>query len=44
MVMAKDRALQNKRPDFSGRLATPIGQVAKLYPNLAVKETTTEVK
>lgn len=38
MVLAKDRALSNKRFDFSGRLACPFG-VAKLYPNLQVKET-----
>lgn len=42
-----ERAQSQKRIDFAGRLCTPIGQVAKLYPNLGVKETTareTDVK
>ncbi|CAO1432932.1 unnamed protein product [Diamesa serratosioi] len=38
MVMAKDRATGNKRLDFSGRLATPPGQIAILYPAFLAKE------
>lgn len=44
IMMAKEQAISNKRIDFSGRLATPIGQVAKLYPQLLAKETQNEIK
>lgn len=39
MFTASERERTNKRLDFSGRLCTPPGQVAKLYPNLGLKET-----
>ncbi|KAG4080028.1 hypothetical protein HA402_006340 [Bradysia odoriphaga] len=35
---AAERAQSQKRIDFAGRLCTPINQIAKLYPNLGVKE------
>ncbi len=35
---AAERVQSQKRIDFAGRLCTPIGQIAKLYPNLGVKE------
>lgn len=33
-----ERNQTQKRLDFAGRLCTPSGQVAKLYPNLGSKE------
>lgn len=36
--VAADRALSRKRLDFAGRLCTPHGKIAKLYPNLKVNE------
>lgn len=36
--MAADRALSRKRLDFAGRLCTPPGKIAKLYPNLKINE------
>lgn len=38
IVMATERAQTQKRLDFSGRLCTPPGQIAKLYPQLQAKE------
>lgn len=35
---AADRVQSQKRLDFSGRLCTPSGQIAKLYPNLGLKD------
>ena len=43
IMMNKEQVTANKRLDFSGRLATPLGQVAVLYPHLA-KETQPDVK
>lgn len=39
-----NRAQSQKRLDFAGRLCTPAGQVAKLYPHLAQKEESGPVK
>lgn len=44
IMMAKEQAIANKRLDFSGRLATPLGQVATLYPHFAAKEAQNDVK
>lgn len=44
IMIGKEQAIANKRLDFSGRLATPIGQIATLYPHLAAKETQNDVK
>lgn len=44
IMMGKEQAIANKRLDFSGRLATPIGQIATLYPHLAAKEAQNDVK
>lgn len=44
ILLAKEQALTTKRIDFSGRLSTPVGQVATLYPHLAAKETQADVK
>lgn len=44
IMMGKEQAIANKRLDFSGRLATPIGQIATLYPHLAAKEVQGDVK
>ncbi|XP_075146406.1 integrator complex subunit 13 asun [Haematobia irritans] len=38
IVASVERSQSNKRPDFSGRLCTPAGQVAKLYPDFGLKE------
>lgn len=38
IMMAKEHAISSKRMDFSGRLATPDGQIAVLYPHLLTKE------
>lgn len=35
---AAERERTQKRLDFAGRLCTPPGQVAKLYPNLGLKD------
>lgn len=35
--VAADKALSKKRLDFAGRLSTPIGKIAKLYPNLKLE-------
>lgn len=43
IMMNKEQVTANKRLDFSGRLATPLGQVAVLYPHLA-KEAQPDVK
>lgn len=43
IMMSKEQAIANKRLDFSGRLATPLGQVAILYPHLA-KEAQADIK
>lgn len=43
IMMSKEQAIANKRLDFSGRLATPLGQIAILYPHLA-KEAQPDVK
>jgi hypothetical protein len=32
--MNMERQISNKRLDFSGRLITPPGQIAKLYPHM----------
>lgn len=44
IMMSKEQAIANKRLDFAGRLATPFGQIATLYPHLAAKEAQNEVK
>lgn len=44
IMMGKEQAVANKRLDFSGRLATPVGKIAPLYPHLAAKETQNDVK
>lgn len=44
IMMAKEHTIGSKRLDFSGRLATPEGQVAVLYPHLIAKEAQNEVK
>lgn len=44
IMMGKEQAIANKRLDFAGRLSTPIGQIANLYPHLAAKEAQNEVK
>lgn len=36
--VAADRALSRKRLDFAGRLCTPHGKIAKLYPNLKIND------
>ncbi|XP_023306840.2 protein asunder [Lucilia cuprina] len=38
IVSSVERSQSNKRADFSGRLCTPLGQVAKLYPDFGTKE------
>lgn len=38
IVVAAERVQTQKRLDFSGRLCTPAGQIAKLYPGLQTKE------
>ncbi|XP_013102163.1 protein asunder [Stomoxys calcitrans] len=38
IVTSAERSQSSKRPDFSGRLCTPVGQVAKLYPEFGLKE------
>ncbi|XP_055586465.1 protein asunder [Uranotaenia lowii] len=38
VLASTERVQSQKRIDFSGRLCTPSGQVAKLYPNLGTKE------
>lgn len=44
IMMAKEHSIASKRMDFSGRLATPEGQVAVLYPHLLNKEAQSEAK
>uniref|UniRef100_A0A336MX73 Protein asunder n=1 Tax=Culicoides sonorensis TaxID=179676 RepID=A0A336MX73_CULSO len=47
IFIAADRAQSQKRLDFSGRLCTPQGQIAKLYPQLGLKDNNskeTEIK
>lgn len=44
IMMGKEQAIANKRLDFSGRLATPLGQIATLYPQLAAKEAQNDAK
>ena len=44
IMMAKEHAIASKRLDFAGRLATPDGQIAVLYPHLAAKEIQNEIK
>ncbi|EAT35794.1 AAEL012059-PA [Aedes aegypti] len=41
ILATAERTQSQKRIDFSGRLCTPQGQVAKLYPNLGMKEDST---
>lgn len=38
IMASAERSQSSKRPDFSGRLCTPSGQVAKLYPDFGTKE------
>ncbi|XP_016990393.2 protein asunder [Drosophila rhopaloa] len=38
IISSAERSQSNKRLDFSGRLCTPLGQVAKLYPDFGNKE------
>lgn len=38
IINSTERIHNQKRLDFSGRLCTPPGQMAKLYPNLLVKD------
>lgn len=38
IVTSAERNQANKRPDFSGRLCTPSGQIAKLYPEFGNKD------
>lgn len=38
MFNASEQARIQKRADFVGRSCTPFGQIAKLYPNLGIKE------
>jgi hypothetical protein len=45
IMMGKEQAIANKRIDFAGRLATPPGQIAILYPHLqAAKEAQSDIK
>lgn len=44
IMISKEQAIANKRLDFSGRLATPLGQIATLYPHFAAKEAQNDVK
>lgn len=44
IMISKEQAIANKRLDFSGRLATPLGQIASLYPHFAAKEAQNDVK
>lgn len=44
IMMNKEQAIANKRLDFSGRLATPPGQIAVLYPHLIAKEAQNDAK
>lgn len=44
IYVAAERERTNKRIDFAGRLCTPIGQVAKLYPNLGQKDANARVE
>ncbi|GAB0094861.1 Protein asunder [Sergentomyia squamirostris] len=39
IITASEKNQTQKRLDFGGRLCTPPGQIAKLYPNLGAKET-----
>lgn len=34
-----EKSISQKRLDFTGRMCTPAGQVAKLYPELGMKDT-----
>ncbi|XP_030374021.1 protein asunder [Scaptodrosophila lebanonensis] len=38
IISSAERSQSSKRLDFSGRLCTPLGQVAKLYPDFGNKE------
>uniref|UniRef100_T1P9Y3 Protein asunder n=1 Tax=Musca domestica TaxID=7370 RepID=T1P9Y3_MUSDO len=38
IVSSTERSQCSKRTDFSGRLCTPLGQVAKLYPDFGLKD------
>ncbi|XP_037897849.1 protein asunder-like [Glossina fuscipes] len=38
VVINVERSQNSKRPEFTGRLCTPTGQVAKLYPDFGSKE------
>lgn len=40
IFVSAEKSQNQKRLDFSGRMCTPAGQVAKLYPDLGVKEAT----
>lgn len=37
-IVASAERQSNKRAEFSGRLCTPLGQVAKLYPDFGTKD------
>lgn len=43
LKVAADQAQIPKRMEFSGRLCTPPGQIAKLYPNLKLNEDGTAI-
>lgn len=38
MISSAERSQSCKRLDFSGRLCTPLGQTAKLYPDFGNKD------
>lgn len=38
MITASERAISQKRLDFSGTICTPHGQIAKLYTGIGMKE------
>lgn len=44
ILMSREQAIANKRLDFAGRLATPLGQVATLYPQFVAKEAQNDMK
>lgn len=44
IMMGMEQAIAHKRLDFSGRLATPLGHIAVLYPHFVAKEAQTDVK
>lgn len=38
IFVSAEKNQNQKRLDFTGRMCTPIGQIAKLYPDLGMKE------